>query len=167
MSRIFTPVAMLIAAILAALLIAYVFAAPKTAPAAQRASCASAQTYAQVKQELFRRAALVRGANQAGFLQVANYAVLRASAPAVRKSGAGPAEADCTAQLVLDLPPGGEAVGGRRSLSGEVAYAVELAAAGGSQLRTLGAADAIVIPLASVRRTGSTAGLAAGGVTSR
>jgi hypothetical protein len=158
MSRITTPVALLIAAILAVLLIAYVFLGGNSSPAQAKARCASAETYQQVKMELFRRAAVTRRGTEPGFTQVANYAVLRAASPAVRKAGEKDGEADCTADLVLDLPPGVEVVGGRRSLTGKVGYSVRSGAGGQSQLDTLGAADAIVIPLASIRRTGSDTG---------
>jgi len=160
MPRLSTPLAVLITIVLASLLIFYVFAGGRVESGSQSsARCSSQEVHEQIKREVFRRAAVLRGGSDATFAQVAAYSVVRTTAPAVRRA-AGKSGATCTSPIVLDLPPGVQAIGGRRSLAAKLAYSVETAEQGRSQLRTLGDADPIVLPLATIGRTESQEGLA-------
>lgn len=158
MPRLSTPVALLITAVLAALLIFYVFSggdsgADEGSRSRSAAQCASQQIHEQIKRELFRRAAVVRGGNDPAFAQVGAYSVVRATAPAARQE-TGRSGANCTAAIVLDLPPGVEVIGGRRSLAAKVEYQVVASAQGQGRLSELGNADPIVLPLATIGQTG-------------
>jgi hypothetical protein len=155
MPRLSTPVAVLITVVLALLLIFYVFSGDGGGSRSDAgARCSSREIHEQIKAELFRRAAVVRGGNDPAFAQVGAYSVLRTAAPAVRRE-AGASRASCAASIVLDLPPGVEAIGGRRSLAAKVGYSVVAGEQGRSRLGELGKADAIVLPLATIGRTGS------------
>jgi uncharacterized protein YecT (DUF1311 family) len=59
----------------------------------------------------------------------------------------------------IDLPPGVAVVGGRRTLTAEMDYALQPAADGSGDVVTLSGADAIVVPLATLARTGTQPGL--------
>jgi hypothetical protein len=150
MARLSTTAAVLITITLALLLIAFVFTGGSSGerPKAS-ARCASAGTHEQIKAELFRRAAVIRGANDPGLIEVARYSVVRSTAPAVRRPGPQ-SGANCTAPIALDLPPGVNVIGGRQSLDAKVAYTIQGGIDGRSRLLTLGNADAIVVPLATI-----------------
>jgi uncharacterized protein YecT (DUF1311 family) len=59
----------------------------------------------------------------------------------------------------IDLPPGVAVVGGRRTLTAEMDYALQPAADGSGDVVTLSGADGIVVPLATLARTGTQPGL--------
>lgn len=114
--------------------------------------CASQPTYDLIKRELFRRAASVRGGNQAMFDKLAAYAVVRVDRPLVASDSAANGAVECTGSLTLALPPGVAVAGGRRTLVGDIGYSVQRSADGNGQVLTLNDADAIVNPLATVAR---------------
>jgi hypothetical protein len=64
----------------------------------------------------------------------------------------------CAGSLALDLPPGVAVVGGRRTLTANIGYAIQPAADGSGDVLTLSNADAIITPLATLARVGTTAG---------
>ena len=124
-----------------------------TAPDPQ-SLCAAQATYDAIRRELFRRAAQVRGSDQQAYARLADFALLRVTGPLVRDVDEQVQSVTCNGTAALDLPPGVAAAGGRRSLSGDIEYLVQPAADGTGNVVRLGNADSIVIPLATVARTG-------------
>jgi len=114
--------------------------------------CASKSTYDAIKRELFRRAAQVRGSDQAAFANLAGVAVLRMENPVLENPDSGESYSNCSGSLSLDLPPGVAVVGGRTSLTADVDYRVQRAADNSGNVVVLGNADAIVTPLATITR---------------
>lgn len=118
--------------------------------------CASSGTYGLIKAELFRRAAQLRGTDQAAYDQIAAAAVLRMENPVMESQDSSTGAANCSGSLSLDLPPGVAVVGGRRTLSSDVDYTVQQAADGTGPVVLLRNADAIITPLATLSRIGQT-----------
>ena len=123
--------------------------APQASPEKR---CASKATYDLIKRELFRRAAQVRGSDQAAFDQLSAHAVVRMENPVMESEDENTRAVNCSGSLSIDLPPGVAVVGGRRSLSADVDYAVQPAADGSGAVVLLRNADAIVTPLATLAR---------------
>lgn len=119
--------------------------------------CASNGTYDLIKRELFRRAAQLRGSDQAAFDQLSAYAVVRMENPVLESRDSSTGGVNCSGTLSLDLPPGVAIVGGRRTLSADVDYTVQPAADGSGNVVLLRNADTIIGPLATLARTGGTA----------
>ena len=114
--------------------------------------CASGATYALLKRELFRRAAQIRGKDDAMLDRVASAAALRVDRPIVRSRDEGLGSIACAASASLDLPPGLAVAGGRTSLAADLDYTLQPAADGSGDVLTLANADAITVPLATVGR---------------
>jgi hypothetical protein len=114
--------------------------------------CAAQASYDAMKRELFRRAAQVRGDDEAAYARLADFALLRVNGPVARGIDDRLHSVSCSGTAVLSLPPGVAVAGGRRSLSGDVDYTIEPAADGTGNVVRLGNADAIVIPLATLSR---------------
>lgn len=112
--------------------------------------CASSTTYDLIKRELFRRAAQVRGSDQATFDRLSAYAVVRMENPVMESQDAGSGAVNCSGSLSIDLPPGVAVIGGRRTLSSDVDYTVTTAADGSGPVVLLRNADAIITPLATL-----------------
>jgi uncharacterized protein YecT (DUF1311 family) len=115
--------------------------------------CASRATYDQIKRELFRRAAALRGSDAAVFGDIAGYSTVRMEAPALSDENAETDAVTCNGALTLDLPSQVAVVGGRRSLSADVLYTIQPAADGSGNVVTLANADDIITPLATLART--------------
>ena len=163
-----TTIALIGALVLLVLLVAY-FAtrgnadqdkltnnAAPTTPGAQPASekaCASKSTYDLIKRDLFRRAAQVRGSDQAAYEQLSTAAVLRMENPVMEGEDSSTDAVNCSGSLSLDLPPGVAVVGGRRTLTADVDYSVQPAADGSGPVVLLRNAEAIVTPLATLSKT--------------
>lgn len=124
-----------------------------SAPRAPEKVCASSSTYGLIKTELFRRAAQLRGSDQAAYDQIAAAAVLRMENPVMESQDSSTGAANCSGSLSLDLPPGVAVVGGRRTLMSDVDYTVQQAADGTGAVVLLRNADAIITPLATLSRT--------------
>jgi len=120
--------------------------------------CASQRTYDLIKRDLFRRAAALRGSDQAAFDKLSAYSVVRMEAPVLKSDDEDVGSVSCTGALTLDLPPGVAVVGGRRSLTADVDYSLQPAADGSGDVLTLSSADSIVTPLATLARIGRPAG---------
>jgi uncharacterized protein YecT (DUF1311 family) len=120
-----------------------------------QAWCATQSTYDAIRGELFRRAAQVRGSDQQAYTRLSDFALLRVSGPVVRGVDEQLRAVSCRGNANLDLPPGVAVAGGRRSLSGDIDYMVQPAADGTGNVVRLGNADAIVVPLATLSRTGA------------
>ena len=121
------------------------------APAPEKL-CASNHTYDLIKRELFRRAAQLRGSDQAAFDQLSAYAVVRMENPVMENQDNSTGAINCSGSLSLDLPPGVAIVGGRRTLTSDVDYTVQPAADGSGNVVLLRNADAIIAPLATLAR---------------
>jgi uncharacterized protein YecT (DUF1311 family) len=117
--------------------------------------CGTQRTYDLVKTELFRRAAQIRGSDQSAFDRLSAYAVVRVEAPVLKRQDEELGTQVCSGTVSLDLPPGVGVVGGRRTLTAEMDYALQSAADGGGDVVTLSGADPIIVPLATLARTGS------------
>jgi len=115
--------------------------------------CASKGTYDLIKRELFRRAAQLRGSDQAAYDRLSAYAVLRMENPVMESQDSATGAVNCSGSLSLDLPPGVAVVGSRRTLMSDVDYTVQPAADGSGNVVLLRNADAIVTPLATLART--------------
>lgn len=122
------------------------------ATSAERA-CASKATYDLIKRELFRRAAQLRGSDNAAYDQISAQAVLRMENPVMESENEETRAVQCSGSLAIDLPPGVVAVGGRRTLMAGIDYSVQPAADGSGNVVLLRNADAIIAPLATLTRT--------------
>ena len=123
-----------------------------TVQADPAARCSNRATFDQIKRELFRRAAAVRGSDQTAFDKIASYSTVRMEAPTLRDEGAEADEITCNGTLTLDLPPGVAVAGGRRSLSADILYTI------GAGSLSIANADEIIAPLATLSRTAGAAG---------
>jgi hypothetical protein len=115
--------------------------------------CASQATYDLIKRDLFRRAAQLRGSDQAAYDQISTAAVVRMENPVMESEDSTNGAVHCSGSLSLDLPPGIAVVGGRRTLTADVDYSVQQAADGSGPVVLLSNADAIITPLATLVRT--------------
>jgi hypothetical protein len=131
--------------------------AQRQASAAPEKRCASNATYELIKRELFRRAAQMRGSDQAAYDKLAAYAVVRMENPVLESENAASGGVNCAGSLSLDLPPGVAVVGGRRTLTSDIDYTVQPAADGSGTVVLLRNADAIVAPLATLARVSAPA----------
>jgi len=153
--RLSTSPAIIIAAALGLLLVAYVLMDGTRERTDRKPHCATQEALNQVKAELFRRAAAVRGASGAGLIAVSGQAVVRAPSRMVRQHHRGSDRVTCRGSIVLDLPPGIAVPGGRRSLSSNVLYDLKPGSSRTAQLLMLSKAEAIVVRLAAVFQVGS------------
>ena len=125
---------------------------PRAAEPAKR--CASQSTYDRIKRDLFRRAASLRGSDQAAFDKVAAYSVVRIDHPLLDREDELTGAIACSGALILDLPPGVAVVGGRRTLDADIGYTLQRSADGNGEVLTLTRADAIITLLATLARVG-------------
>ena len=127
----------------------------KAADPAKR--CGAQATYDLIKRELFRRAAALRGSDQAAFDKLAGFAVVRMERPLLESDDERTGSVECSGSLTLELPPGVAVVGGRRTLDAEIGYQLQRSADGNGEVLTLTRADAIIAPLATLARVGGAA----------
>src|SRR5215210_6406319 len=106
--------------------------------------CANKAIYDLIKRDLFRRAAQLRGSDQAAFDKLSAYAVLRMENPVLESQDTNSGALSCSASASLDLPPGVTVVGGRRTLTADIDYTIQSAADGSGDVILLRNADAIV-----------------------
>lgn len=126
-------------------------------PAVPEKRCASQATYDLIKRELFRRAAVVRGADQGSFSKLADYAVVRIDRPLLESEDDQTSAISCSGTLTLDLPPGVAVVGGRRTLTADIGYALQRSADGNGEVLTLTSAESVITPLATIARAAAVA----------
>jgi uncharacterized protein YecT (DUF1311 family) len=119
--------------------------------------CASQATYDLIKRELFRRAAQLRGSDQAAYDKLSAYSVVRMENPVLESEDKDTGGVNCSGSLSLDLPPGVAVVGGRHTLMSDVDYTMQPAADGSGNVVLLRNADAIIAPLATLARVGQAA----------
>ena len=125
-------------------------AEPRAPDPAKR--CAAQSTYDLIKRDLFRRAAALRGSDQAAFDRIASYSVVRVDQPLLDSEDDRTGAVACSGTLTLDLPPGVAVVGGRRTLNADIGYALQRSADGNGEVLTLTRADAVITPLATLAR---------------
>ncbi|HET7709199.1 MAG TPA: hypothetical protein VFK50_06660 [Sphingomicrobium sp.] len=111
------------------------------------ARCSASANFDMIKREIFRRAAANREDNREAYDQLGKFAVLRAETPILRGYDQRTDSTSCSAYVSIDLPPGVAVEGGRRTLNGEVGYAIQ-----GGQLTVTDAA-ALIAPLETLTRT--------------
>lgn len=126
-----------------------------SAAQAPRSRCGTQATYDRIKTELFRQAAEVRKSDQAAFDRLSAYASVRMERPLQKSRDEGLGTIRCSGRLSLDLPPGVAVVGGRRTLSADIDYILQPAADGSGDVVVLEGADPIIVPLATLARTGA------------
>jgi hypothetical protein len=114
--------------------------------------CGSASTYALIKRELFRRAAQLRGSDEAAYDKLAGVAVVRMENPVMESQDSASGAINCSGTLSLDLPPGVAVVGGRTTLTSDIDYAIQPAADASGDVILLRNADAVIAPLATLAR---------------
>jgi hypothetical protein len=120
--------------------------------------CSSKQTYDLIRRELFRRAAELRGRDQAAYESLSGYALLRMENPVMESQNAQTGAVNCAASMALDLPPGVAAVGGRKTLRSDIDYSVQQAADESGTVVELRNADSIISQLATLSRIGNYSG---------
>ncbi|WP_294011720.1 DnaJ domain-containing protein [Sphingomonas sp.] len=123
-------------------------ASPEQNPAAH---CGSPGTGDQIKRELFRRAAGIRGRDRAAFDQIAGYSMIRIDLPELRQADSRLGTVRCRAWVALDLPPGVAVLDGRRNLMADIGYTVK-PAAGGASVVGVSNDGLIVTPLVTLER---------------
>lgn len=110
--------------------------------------CGGDQAAELIKDELFRRAALLRGREGGRFRTAAAGSLVRMHSEAA--AGAGGPPGRCSGWIALDLPPGLVVEGGRRNLNSAVDYALAAGAGGTARLADVAGADALVATLATL-----------------
>jgi uncharacterized protein YecT (DUF1311 family) len=128
--------------------------AAQPAKGAPEKLCANNETYDLIKHELFRRAAQLRGSDQAAFDQLSAYAVVRMDNPVLESRDSSTGGVNCSGTLSLDLPPGVAIIGNHRTLTADVDYTVQPAADGSGNVVLLRNADTIIGSLATLARVG-------------
>lgn len=121
-------------------------------PTSPEKRCSSKATYDLVKHDLFRRAAQARGGDQAVYDQLEAYAVVRMENAVLESEDSASGALNCSGSLSIDLPPGIQVAGGRRTLTADVDYTLD--ASGNVTVRN---AEAIVAPLTTLARVEQTA----------
>jgi uncharacterized protein YecT (DUF1311 family) len=121
------------------------------------ATCASQQTYDELKRELFRKAAALRGRDEAAFEAIARSAMLSLDRPRLVEQESDVGLVRCAGRATVALPPGLAAGDGRSRVEGELGYAVQPAADGSGPTVTLTDGDAIAASLATLVRAGAPA----------
>jgi curved DNA-binding protein CbpA len=113
------------------------------------ALCRSPATADQIKRELFRRAAEIRGRDQAAFDRIAGASLIRINLPELRQTDANLGTVRCQAWVELDLPPGLGVLDGRRNLMADIRYTVKPGADGKSSV-SVSNEGLIVTPLVTL-----------------
>src|SRR5438067_1495372 len=68
----------------------------RTSPSRSEKSCSSSTTYDLIKRDLFRRAAQLRGSDQAAYDRLAGYAVIRMDNPVMENADASTGAVNCS-----------------------------------------------------------------------
>ncbi len=124
--------------------------------------CASKATYDLIKRELFRRAAQLRGSDQAAYDKLSAYAVARMENPVLESEDSSTGAVNCSGSLSIDLPPGVTVAGGRHTLTSDLDYTIRPAAGASGAVVLLRNADAIITPLATLAQVAQPAAEAPG-----
>ena len=114
--------------------------------------CSSQATYDLIKGELFRRAAQLRGSDEAAYDKLSGYAAVRMENAVLESADGDTGAVNCSGSLSLDLPPGVAVADGRRTLMSNVDYTVQPAQNGSGSIVVLRNADSIISALATLGR---------------
>jgi uncharacterized protein YecT (DUF1311 family) len=155
MPRLGSTAALLIGALLALGLIVYVFSGSGGRRADSDPHCVSRESLDLVKSELFRRAGSVRGSTDPAFDAGARESVIRTPSRIFRRDDAASHKVTCTGAVAVDLPPGLAAVGGRRTLSGNMEFVLQRGSDGAVRLASIANADGLIGELATVSEAGA------------
>ena len=123
-----------------------------SAPSNVEKLCAANGTYELIKRDLFRRAAQLRGSDQAAYDQIASAAAVRMENPVMESEDSATHAANCSGSLSIDLPPGAAVTGGRTTLMSDVDYTVQQAADSSGTVVSVHNADAVIQALATLER---------------
>ena len=118
-------------------------------------ACAAQRTYDELRRELFRKAAAIRGRDEAVFDEIARKAMLSVDRPRLVESEESIGQVRCTGTLVVVLPPGLSTGNGLSQLRGDAEYGVQAAADGSGPTVTLLSGESITAALATLVRKGS------------
>jgi uncharacterized protein YecT (DUF1311 family) len=122
----------------------------KSAPVDDR--CTRRATTDELKNQLFARAAQIRGSNGDNYAKIAGYALIEVDGSVPLAPVSNAELVDCKGHATVRLPAGLKVAGGRTTLGGDIGYSV---APGARGLVTLGQSDAIAIPLATLTQSRS------------
>jgi len=114
-------------------------------------TCATQATYDGIKKELFRRAGQTRGGDPGPLMRIADFSLLRVEGPYLRGFDDQTKRTACSGAAVLQLPPQVTTAEGMGTLSSNMDYDVQPAADGTGNVVTIGNADSIIVPLATLR----------------
>jgi len=114
--------------------------------------CSDSGVYAIIKQQLFERAAQVRGRDQAIFSSLAGTAVLRMENPVMESEDTASRVINCSGSMSIELPPGMAVAGGSGSLTADVDYVIGLPGDAGNMTVQVRNADPVVASLATVEQ---------------
>jgi hypothetical protein len=114
--------------------------------------CSDSEVYAIIKQQLFARAAQVRGRDQAVFDKLAGTAVLRMEKPVMEGEDTANRLVNCSGSMSIELPSGVAVAGGNSTLTANVDYTLGLPGDAGSLTVQVRNADAVVASLATVEQ---------------
>ena len=114
--------------------------------------CTRRVTSDEVKNQLFARAAQIRGSNADNYAKIAGYALIEINGAAPVAAVSATELVDCKGNATLRLPAGLRVAGGRTALGGDIGYSI---APGSRGLVTLGQSDSIAIPLATLTQSRS------------
>ena len=124
-------------------------------PADAAEVCAAQRTYDELRRELFRKAAAIRGRDEAVFDEIARNAMLSVDRPRLVESEELIGQVRCSGTLVVVLPPGLSTGNGLSQLRGEAEYGVQAAADGSGTTVTLLTGESLTAALATLVRTGA------------
>lgn len=120
-------------------------------------ACAAQRTYDELRRELFRKAAALRGRDEAVFDQIARNAMLGVDRPRLVEHDQGIGQSRCAGTLTVALPPGLATGSGQSRLRGDAEYIVQPAADGSGPSVTLIGGESLTAALATLVRSGAPA----------
>lgn len=113
-------------------------------------SCTLQSTLDAIKTELFRRAAQSRGRDEAAYTRIAGFSLFRIDGASPLRMDDQQHRVDCSGNADLELPPEITVATAGSTLSGPIDYSVQLDVNGNATGVTVGNADSIVVPLATI-----------------
>jgi len=117
--------------------------------------CAAQRTYEELRRELFRNAAAIRGRDEAVFDEIARNAMLSVDRPRLVESDESLGQLRCSGTLVVVLPPGLSTGNGLSQIRGDAEYGIQAAADGSGTTVTLLGGESLTAALATLVRKGS------------
>jgi hypothetical protein len=113
-------------------------------------ACASAATYARLKEVAFEEAVRLGAGDPANLDTLAAHSVVRMEEPVVLNRDESLNVTVCSGRFILELPPGAEAAfGGERRLTAQIEYAAQEAADGSGLVYQIRGAEPIIQKLSA------------------